>query len=365
MRIIKILLKTFAVLIIVSALFAAGVAVLVRTRWKPTVERFLSDTLGVGVRFEGAALNLREYTLTIRGLKILSGAGFDRNTFYGERCTLMLDKDAYDKEERFLVKEVIIEGGELSLERDKKGRWNIERAGLPDAGFGPGTAYAAGSGSAAPLYTFVKSVKKVSIRGSSIFFKDKYVPGGPFEMTFYDFGLKFDSEEGFESVYGYIPIKAEADFNIKNSGNRDSAVSMRGRIAAYPDNTAIDMTVVASYVDLMQFLPYFESYTPFSFNSGLFSSTTELSIKGNTIDSYTTMLFHKLNLLIGKGMENSQFLETSVNKLAPYLMSRGEILFDFTVKGPVDNPKADLGPKVKAAMTALFMDGIGNALRQF
>ncbi|MBL7070555.1 MAG: DUF748 domain-containing protein [Candidatus Omnitrophica bacterium] len=363
MRALKILLKTFAALIIVSALFAAGAAVLVKMRWKPTVERFLSDALGVGIKFEGAALNPKEYALTIRGLKILSGGEFERNTFYGERCTLMLDKDLYDEEERLFVKEVVIEGGELSLERNEKGRWNIERAELPEADFGPGAAYAAESEGGAPLYTFVKSIKKVSIRDSGILFKDKYVPGGPFEMAFYDFDFKLDSEEEFESVYGYIPIKVEADFNIENSLNRDSKISVKGKIAAYPGSAAMDMTVIASYVDLMQFLPYFESYTPFSFNSGLFSSTTELSIRDNMIDCSTTMLFHKLNLLIDKGMENAQFLETSVNNLAPYLMSRGEILFDFVVKGPVDNPKANVGPKVKSAMTALFMDGIGKALQ--
>ena len=363
MKIFRILFKTFIVLILISLILTAGVAVFVAYRWKPMVEQFLSDTLGVGIKFSGVAVNLEEYSLTVRDLKVLSGKGFERHTFFGERCTLMIDKNIFDEEQRIFVKEMIIERGVLNLERNSKGAWNIDRADFSKADYGRGTAYAARAGEDAPLYTFVNSIKKISIRDSQILFKDKHVPMGLFEMAFYDFDFEFDSEKEFESVYGYIPIKVEMDFTIENNQYRDSEIHLEANIAAYKGKTDMDAAITTSYIDLMQFLPYFDSYTPFSFQNGLFSSTTELSFKDNMIDSLTTMIFHKLKLLIDEGMENADFLKTSVNRLAPYLMSRGEIVFDFVIKGPVDNLKAGIGPRVKYAMGIIAIEEFNKVIK--
>jgi len=127
-------------------------------------------------------------------------------------------------------------------------------------------------------------------------------------------------------------------------------------------NTTLD----TSNVDLMQFLPYFESYTPFSFREGLFSSHTTFEMHNNMISSPTTMVFHKLSLLVGPGMENAQFFTTSVNKLVPYLTSgSGEIVFDFIINGPVQSPQANLGPRVKQAVGMAAMEELGRMLQQF
>ena len=83
------------------------------------------------------------------------------------------------------------------------------------------------------------------------------------------------------------------------------------------------------------------------------------------IDSPTTTVFHKLKLTIDPGMENAKFLETTANKLVRYLTSgKGEVAFDFVIKGPVDNPQAGLGPKVKFAMGMVVLEELGNIIQQ-
>jgi len=348
-------------LIIIGMVFAVAVNIL----RKPGIERLLSASLGVSVEFTDVDLNLEEYTVEIRGLEILSGKEFKKNTLYAERCAMTIDKNAYVKEKRFLVKEITMEDGRLSLERSARGAWNIADITLAKAECDSGSAYAAGPAGAAPLYALVTNVAKINVTNFTILISDNCAPGGPFKTDLYDFNLKLDSERELESVYGHIPVKFTIDFKIKNNDYRDSEVLMQGKFSAYPGGTAVDAVITMSYVDIMKFQPYFGSNMPFSFTNGLFSSTTNLSLRDNNVDSSTTVLFHKVNLLINEGMENASFLETEINKLVPYLMSRGEILFDFFIKGPVNAPEMGVGPGTRAAMNAYFMEGVNKALSQF
>ena len=64
-------------------------------------------------------------------------------------------------------------------------------------------------------------------------------------------------------------------------------------------------------------------------------------------------------------MEGTTFLQVAVDKLKPYLMSgRGEVIFDFVIKGPVEKPSINIGPKVKYAIGFAVMDEIINQLQK-
>ena len=194
---------------------------------------------------------------------------------------------------------------------------------------------------------------------------DYHVPRGPFEITCDDFDVTITSNPEEESVRNAIPMMWAIAFAIPSEGGRGKIV-LHADAWVLKNRVDIDAKIYAEHIDLMQFLPYFNSYTPFSFREGVFSSTTELKVTDNTVDSLTTMIFHRLKFLIDRGMENAQFLETSVNKLAPYLMSgKGEIVFDFVIKGPLGDLRTGVGPRVKFAIGLAVMDEVGKALQRF
>ena len=85
----------------------------------------------------------------------------------------------------------------------------------------------------------------------------------------------------------------------------------------------------------------------------------------NVVDLLATLVFHELDLVVDPGMENARFLKASVDKLARYLMTKkGDIIFDFVVKGPLNKPCVGLGPHIKFPMGLIVIGELGNLVKQ-
>ena len=84
----------------------------------------------------------------------------------------------------------------------------------------------------------------------------------------------------------------------------------------------------------------------------------------NNIDSLTTMYFSNLYLVINTHDENAQFLQVSINRLAPYLRSGENLIFDFVMKGNVMNPQFGVGPRVKYAIGMVAIEEVSKILQQ-
>ena len=365
MRIIKTLFKIFVISVILVAIIIAGIVLYMKFYGKSLLENALSNMLGSKVKFESVSLNLDKYTVNFRGFSILSEIDFDENILNAEKCTLILNKERFEKEKKIAFEDIVIKKGVLNIERNKEGIFNISYnrpRRIDDRG---AIAYADAPVDSGGLYNFAENVRKLTIEDSVINFKDYYVPQGPFAITCDNFNLDFTSGQESGSPSGSIPVKHTLSFRIPNTRYRDGKFFLSAGMTVYKHLVDMEMTVETKYIDLMQFLPYFENYTPFSFNNGLFSSSTNFRMHNNMIDSTTTMVFHELNLIIDPGMKNAKFLETSVNRLAPYLMSgRGEIIFDFVIKGPADNPQIGLGPRVKFAIGLVVIEELSNFIQQ-
>jgi len=365
MRIIKTVFKIFVISVILVAIIIAGIALYMKFYGKSLLENALSNMLGSKVKFESVSLNLDKYTVNFRDFSILSEINFDENILNAEKCTLILNKERFEKEKKIAFEDIVIKKGVLNIERNKEGIFNISYNSprkIDDRG---AIAYAATPADSGGLYNFAQNVRKLTIKDSVINFKDYYVPQGPFTITCDNFNLDFTSGQESGSSSDPIPVKYTLSFRIPNTRYRDGEFLLSAGMDVYKHQVDTKMAVETKYIDLMQFLPYFESYTPFSFNTGLFSSSTNFRMHNNMIDSTTTMVFHKLNLIIDPGMENAKFLETSANRLVPYLMSgKGEIIFDFIIKGPVDNPRIGLGPRLKFAIGLVVIEELGNFIQQ-
>lgn len=363
MKIFKTLFKILAIGILLIALVIAGVVMYMKFYGKGLLEDALSSAFGSKVKFESISVDIDKYMLNFKNLSILGEIGFDENIFNAKEFTVVLDEERLRKDKKVIFERIIVEKGTLNIERNSDGVFNVSynRPAAPRR-YKASVAYA-DSPDVNSMYNFAKSVKRFVVKDSVIKFKDYYISRTPFDITCDNFNLDVVSDNISSS--GSIPVKCTLSFGIPNNKYRNSGFSLEASAAAYKNMTDMDTLIKTNNIDLMQFLPYFERYTPFSFNEGVFSSTTKFKMRNNTVDSLTTMVLHRLNLIIDPGMQNAKFLEASVNKLAPYLMSgEGDAIFDFVIKGPMDNLRIGLGPQVKFAVGMVMVEEIGNLIQQ-
>ncbi len=337
---------------------------------KGIIENKLSSVLGRPIKFESFSLDLNNYSVEFNEFRIPAKAGFkDKDLFRADQLIVMLDKEKFRKERKVIFESITVANALLHIERNKRGALNTAH-NLPETRSGglsfsdlEANAYAAiPKPNATLLYKFAKGVKKLAIRDSVIEFTDQHIYGVPYTLTCGNFNLTLTSGEmpDFMSLTGTLAFMIPAS-RYTVEGKVLANVSM----AVYEHVANMEINVDTQHVDVMQFQPYFEQYTPFYFKEGLFSSTTKLEMHQNVIRSLTTMAFHKLQLLLKPGMQNTQFLNENVNKLVPYLTSgSGDIIFDFTISGSPASPQFGLGPKVKYAITMVAVEEVGKVLQQ-
>jgi len=357
-------LKIICILAIIAIIAVSVIFLLISLFGKTTIERAISNAIGFNIGFKSISVDFDRYVVNLNDFSVYKKGGFTDKVFYAEKCILTLDKKIFEKNKKAVIKELVLENGVLNLVRNKNGTFNLACDFGQKSIFGESLAYA--DAASAQLYNFASNVKKIEIKNSYINFTDHHVPGGPFSISFYDFNLNFHT--GDTPNNNTAPLNADCRFNFKIKNvdyNRNSNVAFNGRFAIYPDRVDMDVIINTEYVDLIQFLPYFRAYTPFSFRSGLFSSNTRYEMHNKMVTSPTVMVFHNLGILIDERAKNAQFLTASVNRIAPYLTSGdGDIVFDFILNGPENSIKGDLGPTVKAAIGLIVTQEVGKAAQQ-
>jgi len=352
------------IVVITLIISAVIIAVYIKFFGKTTLESIISGIIGYDIGFEEIDYDGKRGVVTFEKFTISGRQAFGKDMFRADKCVFTLGREDGDKG-RVIIKEMQVEKGLLNIIRNKAGLFNVACLDRPSTDYGSSVAYASPIEGATPFYDFASKVEKITVRNSFLLFEDDFVPKGPFAITFKDLNVNFASRRR-PDVPDSISAECGVSFSIPNPQYRDGRVVCSASMAVYPYMTDMNAVLNTSNVDLMQFLPYFESYTPFSFRKGLFSSHTKFEIHNHEISSPTTMVFHELKLLVGPGMENAQFFATSANKLLPYLTSgSGEIVFDFIINGPLQSPQANLGPRVRQAMGMAAMEGLGRILQQF
>ena len=368
MKIIKALLKIFAVGIILIAFIAAGIAIYMEFYGKQLLEAKLSDVLGAKLKFSGVSLDLSKYSVNFRGFTIPAEIGFENKAiFHAEKFILVFDKGKFEKEKKIAISEVIIDKGVFDIERNQKGIFNM-------AGFGNSqyshkeTGIAWAGENIMPIYNFAKNARRLLVKNSAVNFKDYYISQQPYAVTCRNFAADIRMAPENEPLHGLIPVSFKLSLEIPKGAapaGAPGAVFMEGNAAVYKNKVDTEFAIDTQDIDVMQFLLYFNNYTPFTFYGGEFDSNTKVAMHNNVLNSPTTMVWRRLNLAIDQGRENTSFLEASVKKLVPYLTSgAGEITFDFVIKGSVENPEVGIGPKVKMAIGMSVMDEVGDILQQ-
>jgi hypothetical protein len=236
----------------------------------------------------------------------------------------------------------------------------MKTAALDGSAFWPAAyAYAADAPAANPFYDVLKSLRGIRIEDSTIAFEDHFMMASPYRMWCDRLNAEIVSSESS----GYVSTGIRANCRVPQSRGGDGWIQMRGGMAVYPEITNMEVTAETGNVDLTIFMPYFQRNTPFYFRSGRFNSKTDFKMHGGTVDSLTTMYITGMGLRINPYAPNAQFLQVSINRLAPYLMSGNNIVFDFTMKGNLSRPQFGVGPKVKYAIGMVAMEEVAKAIQ--
>ncbi|MDD5422706.1 MAG: DUF748 domain-containing protein [Candidatus Omnitrophica bacterium] len=362
MNIAKNLVKIFVVSVILIAVTIAFISLYMQLFGKRAIEEAVSNMLGSRIKFTGVALDIKKSMVSFQGFTVMNKMEFEENIFMADKFTVSIDREKFEKERQLVFEEIHIDRGTLTIERNAKGLLNLAAWPVYDPPGQAGVAYAAEAPASGGIYNFAKSIKKITISNSVLRFKDYYISREPFSIYADNFNFEF-TPTGISRE----KIGADCSFKLRipvlNSVNGSAEFS--AGMAIYPERVDMEAALYTNYINMALFLPYFDAYTPFSVKDGVFSSDTRFRMHDNMVDSLTTISFHKLHIKAKPGAENSQFLQTSVNRLTPYLMSQqGNLIFDFVIKGPAEKPEAGLGPRVKYAIGMVALEEFSKAMQQ-
>lgn len=367
MKFLKALFKVFVFSSLLMAIIIGAIAIYMRLYGNAHIKKALSELAGTKVEFKSVAINLGKQAASFKGFSIASQIGFDKNIFDADTFTVILNNEKLQDRKEVIFDRVYVKGAKLNIIRDKRGVLNlapsaVNTARLKEPVFSFGSvAYAAETKSKNILYDILKTVRSIRIEDSTIAFEDHFKMAKPYKVWCNRFFADIGSND---TGAGYLSATITTNLRLPQAQGGDGWLGMKASMAVYPDNTNIELSAETGNIDLRIFLPYFQRNTPFFFKSGLFGSRTDFKMHGGNIDSLTTMYFSNLNLIINTNDPNAQFLNVSINRLAPYLRSGNNIVFDFVMKGDAMKPQFGIGPKVKFAIGMVVMEEVGKAIQQ-
>ena len=257
----------------------------------------------------------------------------------------------------------------LNAERLGNGKVNLAEEGAviekKSPAVSPGKETAAQSGTASASATSplpgVKFPETFIIKDSKAVFIDRMTRANPNIIT-------------FENVNAEVTIKMDAAYKkvltVSSVGqgnvNGDKKQIVNWTVNWNPTTPRLTMSnrFEVSGVSITPFEPYYDKYSPLVFKTGRFSGLLIFDFNNGMIGSSDELRLSDLRFFVKSGYENTQFWETTVPDLVKYFTTPyGEIVFDFKIKGDMENPKFYLGPKSKEAIISMAVDKISAAIQ--
>ena len=120
-----------------------------------------------------------------------------------------------------------------------------------------------------------------------------------------------------------------------------------------------------SDVDILQFAPYYNQYSPIIIENGYFSGDLVFNFDNGNIGSTNTVFLKHFKFREKSGGIGAQYWQATLSEVIQYLRtSTGDIIFDFKIKGDMDSPRFYLGPHVKQAIQSLVIDKVSDVIRE-
>jgi hypothetical protein len=207
---------------------------------------------------------------------------------------------------------------------------------------------------------FIKLTDTINITDGKVVFIDNDVRPSPNMLTFED----INGEVVLSLADDYRAVKS---MSTKGAGaiNGDSSQRVNWKVSLDPNPQRLTMAnrYEVSGADITIFKPYYDEYSPIDIKSGSFSGTLVFDFDNGNIGSMNTLRFRDLKFALKKDTSGAGFWEAAVPDIIEYLRSStGEIVFDFKIKGDMNNPRFYPGPVLKNAIQVKVVDTLAEAL---
>ena len=371
------MVKKILIVIVILAIVSAAVVYIYRqTIIQYYGEKFIRDNLPEYIKIDKIKFDLGNNVFSLGGLKVLNPPVFLAKYMLAieeVRCVYRI-KGAIFPEGLDIVG-VSFKRPEISVERLPDSRMNLVEmnsftgsfpAKNAPIGLFEETREAKPVPKPAPqslnitkkLSDVIKLPSSFSIERGKIFFIDSLPYQKPYEII-------IDSINGDVSISfndSYTAILSVA-FTLQGNLNGASDETLKWIASLDPKTPKLTMSnrFEVSNLEIRTFEPYYDAQSPIVFRKGKFSGDLVFDFDNGNIGSTNEIRLSDISFFAKEGSENGQFFETSVPDLVRYFTtSSGDVVFDFKIKGDMNNRRFYLGPISKRALTSMALDKISS-----
>ncbi|MGD2278725.1 MAG: DUF748 domain-containing protein [Candidatus Omnitrophota bacterium] len=207
---------------------------------------------------------------------------------------------------------------------------------------------------------YIELTDTINIEKGEVMFLDRAVYPSPYKLM-------------FDNVNGSIVLDLTDDYSdvksMSSSGtgfvNSDRFQRMSWNVSLDPRTERLTMSnrYEVSNVNILLFRPYYDRYSPIDIERGRFSGTLVFDFNNGNIGSMNTLRLSDLKFKVKQDASGAGFWEASIPDIIEYLRtSRGDIVFDFKIKGDMNSPRFYPGPHLKQAIQMKVVDTIADVL---
>ena len=200
----------------------------------------------------------------------------------------------------------------------------------------------------------------VALKNGRVFFLDRMAGREPFRIAFE--GINSDIGLFLDDGYEILSLATEGSGFV--AGDPSQRVNWRISADLASEEITMSNRIEPENVDIVLFKPYYDQYSPVDIKNGRVSGTVIFDLHDGNIGSDNTLRLRSLVFTERDTRHASMFWDTSITDLVKYLeLSSGETVFDFKIKGPLENPRFYPGAHVSRAIRNLAVDTISGVIR--
>ncbi|MFH1836490.1 MAG: DUF748 domain-containing protein [Candidatus Omnitrophota bacterium] len=367
----KKILIGLVVLVLAAGIFVyANLQNILQVSTKTILKRSLPSYITV----EDVVFDIENGILNLKGLKIKNPKGY-QNEFLVDRGNIscryeMRGKTIFNGIE---ISEILADGINAKIDRRSDGRLNIRDMEKVTKGKNKSPAEEktgrtspekekSGSKIKLNMADLVSLPDVIKIRNGSIEFSDTKVMRSPYFLTLDEIysDVKLDLSGDQTKVLG-VGTEGQGILN----GNRDQKIDWK----VFLDIGQKDLTMSGRYevrdLDLDLFRPYYDKYVPIVVSEGTFSGTLVFDLDHGNIGSTNTLILKGLKFREkGTNDGSGAWKDNVLPEILKYLdTAPNEVVFDFKIKGTMENPEFYPGPRLKEAIQGMVVNKITDALR--
>ena len=368
-------LKGLFITLLILALIAGGILWFFRFDiFQLSAETVIKKLLPDYVHVDRIVFDLENGSMVVEGFAIKNPEGY-HNRYLATIDTIscryrMRGKNILDGIE---VTEIEAVTPHINIERAQSGKLNVNdmgavmgaagdtapaRAQEPSAVSSLKERFDPGRITGKRLSDVVKLTDTINIRNGKVTFLDKVVSSQGYLLTFEDFNGNIVLDLGPE--YSFVRSVGTQGYGFVN-GNSGERVEWRVTWQPLADRLTLSSRFTLTMVDLIPFKPYYDRYAPIDILRGRASGTLVFDFDNGNIGSTDEIKLSGLKFRQKSEGTASRFWAVTTSDIIKYLESSpGEIMFDFRIKGDMDQPQIYPGPYVKQAIQMMAIDTISD-----